>query len=261
MNLRELPEMAAKTLDRSSRAIADRIHDIQDGIGVPDAVERIPEQIAEIPGRIPSIPGQVAAIPGQLANVPGQIADIPGQLAERLDDWRRPKRQAASPATGLALLAGLALGMAAMWFLDPERGAFRRRLLADKLNKWLRRGGRAARGVTQDISNRQQGAVAEVSARVTEETVDDDILVERVRSQMGRVVSQTGRIDVTASEGRVTLSGYVPSGEVDRLLAEVSAVRGVREVENRLQVEEASGAAREGEWSQSGGGLEFSRES
>ena len=46
MNLRELPEMAAKTLDRSSRAIADRIHVSQDGIGVLDAVERIPEQIA-----------------------------------------------------------------------------------------------------------------------------------------------------------------------------------------------------------------------
>ncbi|HWW75460.1 MAG TPA: BON domain-containing protein, partial [Pyrinomonadaceae bacterium] len=43
-------------------------------------------------------------------------------------------------------------------------------------------------------------------------------------------------IEVTASEGRVTLRGIVRSEEYDGLFRSVSKVRGVREVENQLKL-------------------------
>jgi osmotically-inducible protein OsmY len=58
----------------------------------------------------------------------------------------------------------------------------------------------------------------------------------RVRAQMGHVVSHAGAIDVTARQGRVTLSGSIPAHEVEKLLSAVASVPGVTAVVNRLEV-------------------------
>jgi hypothetical protein len=39
----------------------------------------------------------------------------------------------------------------------------------------------------------------------------DAVLAERVRTELGRLVSHPGAIIVTATQGRVTLSGAVPA--------------------------------------------------
>lgn len=57
-----------------------------------------------------------------------------------------------------------------------------------------------------------------------------------MRAKIGRVVSHPRAIQVLADRGRVTLSGPILAGEVDDLLAAVASVRGVVDVENRLQV-------------------------
>ncbi len=66
--------------------------------------------------------------------------------------------------------------------------------------------------------------------------VSDPVLEERVRAEIGRIVSTPGAIDVISSTGIVTLSGAVLASEVDDLISAVRGVRGVEEVENRLEM-------------------------
>ncbi|CAN5778879.1 hypothetical protein BH24CHL6_BH24CHL6_09790 [soil metagenome] len=63
---------------------------------------------------------------------------------------------------GIALLAGLGSGLAAMYFFDPEQGRRRRALLRDQLTKWTRVAGESVGGKVQDLRNRSAGLAHEV---------------------------------------------------------------------------------------------------
>ena len=102
--------------------------------------------------------------------------------------------------------------------------------------------GEAVVGTGADLVNRAQGAVAETQARLGGEAVTDEVLAERVRSALGRVVSHPGALEVAAHGGRVTLRGPILAREVDEVLATVASGRGVTGVENRLDVHERPGA-------------------
>ncbi len=78
--------------------------------------------------------------------------------------------------------------------------------------------------------------MAETRGRFSAQDVDDSVLEARVRSSMGRVVSNPGAIAVMAEDGNVTISGPVLAGEVDGLLACVKSVPGVQEVHSQLTV-------------------------
>ncbi|HEV7797174.1 MAG TPA: SRPBCC family protein [Pyrinomonadaceae bacterium] len=139
----------------------------------------------------------------------------------------------------LRLLSGAGLGAALMYFLDPERGRRRRALLRDKLISAKRKAPRALEVTARDLRNRAQGLVAEAAAKVTCDQPPDEKLVARVRSELGKVVSHPGAIEVSADRGRVQLTGHVLADELDDLLAAVSAVPGVREIDNQLQVHQS----------------------
>lgn len=139
---------------------------------------------------------------------------------------------------GIGLITSLGLGAGMMYLLDPERGNRRRKLLSDQVNSLLSQSDNAVSKTSRDLSNRVQGLMAEIKSMVTNEQVTDDVLVGRVRSRMGRFVSHPKAIDVTANQGRVTLSGPILANEVDGLLSCVSSVRGVSGVENQLEVHE-----------------------
>ncbi len=136
------------------------------------------------------------------------------------------------------LLSAVLVGAGAMYLLDPDRGARRRSLLRDKgvhAKRALREGlGTAAR----DVRNRSAGAAAAVGSRLRSDQAGDEVIQERVRSALGRVVSHPGAINTAVYDGRVFLSGPILRQEIEELVATVRAVRGVREVENQLQVHE-----------------------
>jgi uncharacterized membrane protein len=132
------------------------------------------------------------------------------------------------------LLRGMLLGAGAMYFLDPDRGARRRSLVRDQLVHAGHKVGDGMSATAHDTRNRAAGAVAELKSRLHQDSADDTVLHERVRSAIGRVVSHPGSISVTAFEGRITLSGQVLADEVGRLIRQVKQVRGVREVRNEL---------------------------
>ena len=53
---------------------------------------------------------------------------------------------------------------------------------------------------------------------------------------LGRVVSHSGAIQVTVTNGAATLLGQVLPDELSPLLDTVSRVRGIQSVENRLEI-------------------------
>ncbi len=138
------------------------------------------------------------------------------------------------------VLGGLGLGAALMYVLDPERGKRRRALVRDKAVRLSRKASDRLDARSRDWRNRARGAAAEVKAMARSEEISDPVLEERVRAEIGRVVSNPGALEVSAAAGTVTLSGPVLASEVDDLLSAAHGVRGVDDVENRLQVYESA---------------------
>lgn len=141
----------------------------------------------------------------------------------------------------LGFLSGAALGSGLMYLLDPDRGNRRRALVRDKIIRGLHVGGDVGDKAIRDLRNRARGAVAEFWASVRNEPVDDAVLEQRIRAKLGRVVSHPNSIEARAENGRVSLSGPVLAAEVDELLWSLSSVRGVRDIENRLDVHKEAG--------------------
>jgi uncharacterized membrane protein len=138
------------------------------------------------------------------------------------------------------LITGLVVGAGAMYLLDPERGARRRSLLRDQ---GIHLGHKVGDGIgvtARHTRNRALGVAAELRGRFRNEDPGDEVLHDRVRSAIGRIVSHPSAITVTAFDGRVTLTGHVLAEEVDSLARGVGKVRGVRELENELEIHRTS---------------------
>lgn len=138
--------------------------------------------------------------------------------------------------TILWLTGGLGLGWGLRQLLDPSVGRRRRALIRDKAISAAHALRDAVDATSRDVSNRTRGVIAELRARGSAGAASDPVLVERVRARLGRSVRHLGSIEVTAREGRVTLQGPVLADEVETLVQRVASVRGVRDVDNRLDV-------------------------
>lgn len=141
----------------------------------------------------------------------------------------------------LTMLAGLGLGAGLMYLLDPQLGRRRRALARDKAYSLWNEAQEGWDPLVRDVRNRATGLAAEARSRFSHETVPNWTLCERVRSHLGRVVSHPRAIDVTAQNGRVTLSGPILADEMARLMSCVWAVPGVTQVENRLEPHQEPG--------------------
>lgn len=144
---------------------------------------------------------------------------------------------------GSHLLLGLGLGALAMYFADPQNGRRRRALVANRythLTTRLRDGAQVAR---RDVSHRASGLAAQVRRFFNGgASADDVVLVERVRSALGRVTSHPGAIEVDAMEGRVELRGVALSHEAEGIVARVRRVPGVRSVDSDLVLHDEPGS-------------------
>jgi hypothetical protein len=125
-----------------------------------------------------------------------------------------------------------------MYLLDPRGGRRRRALLRDKFVRGSRLakmyGGRFARHAAHET----RGGIEERKAQLRERgaLIPDDVLVERVRAQMGHVLNHPGLIDVVANNGLVTLRGPILRGEINRLCDRLDETRGVDDY--RLELRE-----------------------
>lgn len=150
-----------------------------------------------------------------------------------------PRKRGIEIDTRLAVLGALGLGAGAMYLLDPDRGAYRRSLVRDKgvyfFHHTLRLLGKAGR----DFSHRGAGAIAELRGLFKHPQPTDDVLLQRIRAKLGRVVSHPHAVHVEVNQGCVTLRGVILKREVDDLLATIRKIEGVKEVDNRLEVHES----------------------
>lgn len=163
----------------------------------PKSIERARTQLSRDTGRlaetsaatIGAVAGQAAEKAGQAAERAGQLGQEAGKLGRELAtggeanlralgaDLKelsrevgslRVTRQKQRPDTmpGIALLAGLGAGLAAMFFFDPEQGRRRRALLRDQLVKWSRVTSETISGRAEDLRNRSIGLAHEARKAV-----------------------------------------------------------------------------------------------
>jgi len=135
---------------------------------------------------------------------------------------------------GRALLTGLGLGAGLMYFMDPERGRRRRALVRDKVTHATRACTGTMSATCADLAHRSAGLFARARRIGRRDPVDDEVLVERVRAKLGRLVSYPHAINVKASDGCVHLRGVILESEVPGLVRTISRVSGVRDVVNAL---------------------------
>jgi hypothetical protein len=138
----------------------------------------------------------------------------------------------------LSILLGAFGGAGLMYLLDPQWGKRRRAMLRDQMVKYWNRAGNTVDGLSAESRNRAQGIIAEARHRLSNEPVANEILVARVRSEMGRFVSHPKVIEVIANDGQVVLSGSILANELQPLLGAIKSLQGVHNVENRLRVYE-----------------------
>jgi hypothetical protein len=119
------------------------------------------------------------------------------RIVARLRRQEHEKEESVRKDVGLML--GLAIGAGTMFLLDPDRG---RRL----------------------------------RSRFDDVTRDTRLLADRVRAELGRVVSHPHAVAVSIPHaGCVCLSGPILSSEADMALAAVAGVRGVATVSDDLE--------------------------
>ncbi len=142
-----------------------------------------------------------------------------------------------------AVLAAAAIGAAAMYLLDPDKGRRRRAIARDKARSLLAQAEDFAGRAARDLSHRIDGVRASAARPFRDAGTPDDLqLIERVRSRIGRVVSHPHAIHVGALAGRVTVSGPILAREIRALLDTVSDVPGVTDVDDHLVAFENAGS-------------------
>lgn len=143
-------------------------------------------------------------------------------------------------------IRGLGVGLAVAYLFDPQSGRRRRAAARDKVVSGLHGAEYAIETTRRDVTQRAWGVVANIRSGLASSPVSDEVLVERVRARLGESVSRPGAVEVTASDGRVTLAGPVLAGERARLARRIARVRGVRGVEDRLEPQAQDRAPRPG---------------
>jgi osmotically-inducible protein OsmY len=134
------------------------------------------------------------------------------------------------------LLSGAALGASAMYLMDPRTGARRRALIRDQVVRATHKTGDALDALGRDAANRARGLAAETRNRMRSDSSDARKLQERVRAELGRVVSHPRAVDVYVSaDGCVCLTGPVLMEEADAAISAIQSVKGVQEVDDRLE--------------------------
>ena len=115
---------------------------------------------------------------------------------------------------GLSVTMGAGLGVGFTYFCDPDRGRARRKKVGDRAVSLIAQGERLVEHKGKDILNRAEGILNQAGSLFhRQEDVPDDVLLERVRSRLGRVVQRPQSISTSVEEGIVRLTGTVAREE------------------------------------------------
>ena len=132
-------------------------------------------------------------------------------------------------------LEGVGIGMLAAYFLDPQKGGRRRAVVRDKVVHQAHRKREAIEVMVRDLQNRSEGMRHRVRQRFDHNEVSDDILIERVRAELGRHVSNFHSLQIACLDGVVTITGPILASEIQDCLWHARMVPGVKHVVNKMQ--------------------------
>lgn len=138
----------------------------------------------------------------------------------------------------LTLGIGAAIGVAAAYLFDPDRGRSRRAKLADQAAAKAREAGRTAKSKADYQRGVAKGVIHEAAESLRpERSYDDDTLLQKVRSEALGYMPDTSSINVDITDGTVRISGSVSNdGDRKRLIDLISHVEGVAFIDDRLSV-------------------------
>jgi hypothetical protein len=137
------------------------------------------------------------------------------------------------------LTYGIAIGAGLMFLFDPRRGAARRAVIRQKATRAAHEVETAAGIGARDLEHRAEGMAARLTSFIQghESDVLDDVLVARVRAELGRVCSHPRAIEVLAKgDGHIELKGPILRADVDRVLGTIKHVPGVKTIDDDLEV-------------------------
>jgi osmotically-inducible protein OsmY len=136
------------------------------------------------------------------------------------------------------LVVASALGAAASYFFDPERGAGRRAQARSQLDGILRRGRRNAQRTAMQLQDRVGGRIAQVQHARDERDNDDLTVLDRVESEVfGHHGFPKDRVNADVVDGRLTLRGQLDSeAEIRTVIRAAGEVPGVVEVISYLHL-------------------------
>lgn len=141
---------------------------------------------------------------------------------------------------GIALGAAalVAVGAGLMFFLDPRSGARRRATVRDKTVHSYRTTATYVKRAQTNVANHARGLVARARAAYHKaEVPGDDVLLARIRSRIGHVISDPGAIEVKADHGLVSVVGKIGSRDAQKMLRAIARTQGVEAVESHLAIE------------------------
>lgn len=139
----------------------------------------------------------------------------------------------------LTLLGAFGVGAGFMYLIDPDRGRRRRALLQDQVLHLAKTAKRDLGKQSRDLQNRTKGLVAASENYFSRERLSDAQLEAGIRTRLGRVSSHPHAIRTEVVDGKVRLSGQILSGEVDLLVRRVCKMRGVKEIDNQLEIHDS----------------------
>ena len=134
----------------------------------------------------------------------------------------------------IRIISVAAIGAALMYLLDPDRGFARRATVRERTMHAARIARRRTCHAITGAVNHTRGLVAECQARIINDRSSDEVLVKRVRSDMGHVVRHPHQVSVTADGGWIRLAGSVLPAEKEALVNTIREVPGVSGIEDRL---------------------------
>lgn len=141
-------------------------------------------------------------------------------------------------ANRLTFGTGAVLGAGIAYLLDPEHGRRRRARLLDQAISTWNKSDHLFETAQRDAGQRAQGLIAEAQAMMSSGPVPDGVLVQRVKSRLGRFASHPRALEINAQNGKIFVSGPILQQEVETVLNAIQSTRGVTEVEPSLEVHE-----------------------
>jgi hypothetical protein len=133
-----------------------------------------------------------------------------------------------------------AAGGATMYLFDPAHGRRRRALLRDQTLRARTDIHSVIDAGIRDLANRASALRGKARSMLVRRSATDHVLVERVRSKMGRYVAHPSAVEVSALGGEVTLSGSILAHEHSDFVDVVGEIDGVKNVIDRLSVFETA---------------------